>query len=123
MKFYRCKHCGQIAVKEVDKNLNLVCCGSEMEELTANTSDGAGEKHVPVVRLDGNRVHVFVGDVEHPMLDVHYIMFIAIETNLGKHVRYLKPGEKPQAEFILADGEHLIRTYEYCNLHSLWSKE
>lgn len=122
MKFYRCKHCGQVAMKEVDKGLKLVCCGSEMEELTANTSDGAGEKHVPVVKIEGNKVDVYVGDVEHPMLDVHYIMFIAIETNLGKQVKYLKPGEKPHAQFVLADGEELIKTYEYCNLHSLWSK-
>ena len=122
MKFYRCNHCGQIVTKEVDKNVKLFCCGAPMEELTANTSDGAGEKHVPVVKIEGNKVNVFVGDVQHPMLDVHYIMFIAIETNLGTHVKYLKPGELPQAEFLLADGEELIRTYEYCNLHSLWSK-
>lgn len=123
MKFYRCRHCGQVAVKEVDKGLKLVCCGSEMEELVANTSDGAGEKHVPVVKLNGNRVNVFIGEVEHPMIDVHYIMFIAIETNLGKHIKYLKPGDTPHAEFILAEGEKLVRAYEYCNLHSLWSKE
>ena len=64
---------------------------------------------------------VFVGEVEHPMVDVHYIMLIAIETNLGKHVKYLKPGEKPYAEFLLADGEQFIKAYEYCNIHSLWS--
>jgi superoxide reductase len=122
MKFYRCSHCGQIATKEVDKNVKLFCCGSPMEELVANTSDGAGEKHVPAVRQEGNKVCVFVGDVEHPMLDVHYIQFIAIETNLGHHVKELKPGQKPYAEFLLADGEELIKTYEYCNLHSLWSK-
>ena len=122
MKFYRCRHCGQIVVKEIDKDLKLTCCGTEMEELVANTSEGAGEKHVPVVKVEGNKVSVNVGEVNHPMLDVHYIMFIAIETNLGKQVKYLKPGEAPHAEFVLADGEELIKAYEYCNLHSLWSK-
>ena len=121
MKYYQCKHCKQIVSKEVDANVKLFCCGEAMEELVPNTHDGAGEKHVPVFRIDGNKVMVFVGEVEHPMLDVHYIMFIAIETNLGKHVKYLKPGEKPYAEFILAEGEHFIKAYEFCNLHSLWS--
>jgi superoxide reductase len=48
-------------------------------------------------------------------------MFIAIETTHGKQVKYLKPGEAPYAEFLLADGEELVKAYEYCNLHSLWS--
>ena len=121
MKYYQCKHCKQIATKEVDKNVKLFCCGEAMEELVPNTHEGAGEKHVPVFRIDGNKVMVFVGEVEHPMLDVHYIMFIAIETNLGKHVKYLNPGDKPYAEFILAEGEHFVKAYEFCNLHSLWS--
>ena len=122
MKFYRCSHCGNVATKEVDSGVNLVCCGEAMKELVPNTNDGAGEKHVPVVNVSGNKVSVSVGEVEHPMLDVHYIMFIAIETTTGKQVKYLKPGEKPYAEFILAEGEELVRAYEYCNLHSLWAK-
>jgi superoxide reductase len=93
-----------------------------MKELIPNTNDGAGEKHVPVVNVSGNKVSVSVGEVEHPMLDVHYIMFIAIETTKGKQVKYLKPGEKPYAEFILAEGEELVKAYEFCNLHSLWAK-
>ena len=56
------------------------------------------------------------------MVEVHYIMFIAIETNLGKHVKYLTPADKPYAKFILAEGEELVKAYEFCNLHSLWSK-
>ncbi len=122
MKFYRCSHCGNIATKEVDFGVNLVCCGEAMKELIPNTNDGAGEKHVPVVNVSGNKVSVSVGEVEHPMLDVHYIMFIAIETTKGKQVKYLKPGEKPYAEFILAEGEELVKAYEFCNLHSLWAK-
>jgi superoxide reductase len=55
------------------------------------------------------------------MIDAHYIMFIAIETTKGKQVKYLKPGEKPCAEFLLAEGEEFVKAYEYCNLHSLWS--
>ena len=45
--------------------LNLVALDGEkeigLESLKANTSDGAAEKHVPVVSVDGNRVEVSVG--------------------------------------------------------------
>ena len=121
MKFYQCKHCKQLITKEVDPQVKMICCGEVMEELVPNTHDGAGEKHVPVAKVEGNKVMVSVGAVEHPMLDVHYIMFISIETTKGKQVKYLKPGEKPYAEFLLADGEEFVKAYEYCNLHSLWS--
>ena len=121
MKFFQCKHCKQLITKEVDTNLKMICCGEVMEELIPNTHDGAGEKHVPVFRIEGNKVMVHVGEVEHPMIDVHYIMFIAIETTKGKQVKYLKPGEAPYAEFLLADGEEFVKAYEYCNIHSLWS--
>ena len=57
---------------------------------------------------------------EHPMMEAHYIMFICIETSRGHQIKYLNPGEKPEAEFLLADGEELIAAYEYCNLHGLW---
>ena len=123
MKFYQCKHCKQIITKEVDSGVKIICCGEAMEELVPNTHDGAGEKHVPVFRIEGNLVKVWVGEVEHPMVDVHYIMFIAIETTKGKQVKYLKPGEKPYAEFLLADGEEFVKAYEYCNIHSLWSNQ
>lgn len=121
MKFYKCLHCGQIVTKEIDKNVNISCCGENMKELVANNSDGANEKHVPVVSINSNIVSVSIGEVEHPMIEAHYIVFIAIETNKGHQIKYLKPNEKPYAEFVLSSGEEFIRAYEYCNLHSLWS--
>lgn len=53
LKFYKCMHCGNIAIKPFDAGVPLVCCGEKMTELTANTTDAAVEKHVPVVRVDG----------------------------------------------------------------------
>ena len=61
LKFYKCMHCGNIAIKPFDAGVPLVCCGEKMTELTANTTDAAVEKHVPVVRVDGSNVHVEVG--------------------------------------------------------------
>ena len=60
--------------------MRCYCCGEEMKPLTPNTSDGAGEKHVPVVQVDGQTVTVTVGSVEHPMLEAHYIQWILLET-------------------------------------------
>ena len=61
-----------------------------------------------------------VGEVAHPMADVHFIEWIAIETTHGVQRKCLKPGQDPKAEFLLADGEKYIAAYAYCNLHGLW---
>ena len=120
MKFYRCDHCGNIVTFVHSAGVPVMCCGQKMTELVPGTTDGAAEKHVPVVHVEGNQVRVQVGSVEHPMLEEHHIEFIAIETKQGSQVKYLKPGEKPQAVFALAEGDQLVAAYEYCNLHGLW---
>ena len=94
-----------------------------LAELKANTTDAAQEKHVPVVSVDGNHVHVAVGSVAHPMAEEHYITAIYIETKLGGQVRRLQPGEAPEADFLLPEGDTFVAAYEYCNLHGLWKAE
>lgn len=123
MKFYKCQHCGQVVVKVVDSSVPMICCGEEMEELVANSTDAAGEKHVPVVRVEGNHVHVEVGSVAHPMLDVHWICWVALETNQGYSIVHLNPGDAPAADFVLREGEEVKQVYEYCNLHGLWKTQ
>lgn len=120
VKFYICENCGNIITKLRDSKVPVMCCGQKMTELVAGAVDAAQEKHVPVVTVDANKVKVEVGSVEHPMIEAHFIRFIAIETTNGVQIKYLKPEEKPCAEFVLADGEELVSTYEYCNLHGLW---
>ena len=97
-----------------------MCCGQKMTELVPGTVDAAQEKHVPVVEVKGNVVHVKVGAVAHPMLEEHSIQWIALETSQGSQIKYLKPGEQPEAVFALAEGEQVVAAYEYCNLHGLW---
>ena len=120
MKFYQCSHCKNIITYVDNKGVPVMCCGEKMQELVPGTVDAALEKHVPVVEKDGNKVSVKVGSVTHPMLEEHYIVFIAIETKNGRQIKYLKPGEEPAAEFVLADGDEFVAAYEYCNLHGLW---
>ena len=123
MKFYKCETCGNIIVKVNDAKVPVVCCGQPMKELLPAATDGAYEKHVPAVTLEGNNVKVQVGEVEHPMLEAHYIQFIALETKNGHQIKYLNPEEKPVATFALAEGDAAVAVYEYCNLHGLWVKE
>ena len=120
MTFYKCEHCGNIIAHVKDSGVRCVCCGEEMKPLVPNTSDGAGEKHVPVISRDGNTVTVTVGEVEHPMLEAHHIEWIILETKQGRQRKSLAPGEKPQAVFALTDGDEAVAAYEYCNLHGLW---
>ena len=91
-----------------------------MEEIPVNTQDGAHEKHLPVYKQEGNILKVKVGEVEHPMLDAHYIQWIAVETDRGNQRKVLKPGQAPEAEFALLPGEKVIAVYEFCNLHGLY---
>ena len=84
IKFFKCRHCGNVIEKVVDSGVAVVCCGEQMEELIPNTVDASGEKHVPVVeRIDDCRIKVRVGSVEHPMLPEHHIVFIYVETERG----------------------------------------
>ena len=111
MKFYKLEN--QIVIS--DKALTVG------EELIANTTDGAHEKHVPVIETENDTVTVKVGSVEHPSLEAHYIEWILLQTEQGFQIHYLKPGMKPEATFLT--NEKIKAAYEYCNLHGLWKAE
>ena len=123
MTFYRCEHCGNIIAHIHDSGVRCQCCGEEMKPLIPNTTDAAGEKHVPVVQVNGQTVTVTVGSVEHPMLEAHYIQWILLETKDGRQRKALKPGGRPTATFALTEGDEVVAAYEYCNLHGLWKSE
>ncbi|MBR2519564.1 MAG: desulfoferrodoxin [Selenomonadaceae bacterium] len=97
--------------------------GKPMQFLTANTTDAAQEKHVPQVTVDGKKVSVKVGSVAHPMTEAHLIQWIYLQTKRGGQYVHLSATDKPEAEFIVADGDEPIAAYEYCNLHGLWKAD
>ena len=70
-------------------------------------------------KLALNRVNLSVDVYKRQMLDEHYIQWVCLETKKGSQMKYLKPGEKPEAEFVL-DNDEIVAVYEYCNLHGLW---
>ena len=122
-RFFKCAHCGNIIAFVEDKGVPVMCCGEKMQEIIPGTSDGAVEKHVPVVKVEGGNVFVTVGEVEHPMTEPHYIEWISIETKEGNQRKELKPGQEPKVTFAVAPGDKPLAAYEYCNLHGLWKAD
>ena len=86
-KFYRNKETGAV-VYGVAGNVEA----ADLELLQAGVTDGAAEKHVPFVTREGNTITVRVGEVAHPMLEEHYIEFIALVSENGTQFAQLKPG-------------------------------
>lgn len=122
-KFFLCETCGNVIVKFVSSGVTPFCCGSEMKEIIPETTDGLGEKHLPVVEwVDECTVKVKVGSQNHPMTKGHHIVFIYLETESGGQVRYLDPEGEPEAVFCLC-GEKATAVYEYCNIHGLWKTD
>ncbi|MCQ2351564.1 MAG: desulfoferrodoxin [Paludibacteraceae bacterium] len=119
-KFYYCRHCGNVVVKEVDSGVDMVCCGEKMQELVPNTTDGTVEKHLPVVdSLTDGTLRVKVGSQPHPMTPEHRILFIYLQTKNGGKVKYLDNAKDAVAFFCKCDDKP-VAVYEYCNLHGLW---
>ncbi|MGN0665287.1 MAG: desulfoferrodoxin family protein [Huintestinicola sp.] len=118
-KIMMCSHCGTI-VEGIAGEVIPMCCGEKMKVLEPNTTDAAVEKHVPVVTVDGNKVHVSVSSAAHPMTQEHYIQWITLVTDKGTQRKLLTAESAPEADFALTDGEKIIEAYSYCNLHGLW---
>ena len=120
---YKCKNCGQLVEVVHAGTGELVCCGVPMEKQMAGTSDGAAEKHVPVIeKIEGGYL-VKVGSVPHPMVEAHYIQWICLGTKNGGQFHFFVPGDTPEAVFEITEGDAPVAAYEYCNLHGLWKAD
>jgi superoxide reductase len=118
---YRCNICGNIVEVLHGSYGELVCCGQPMELLKEKTEDAGSEKHVPVIeKIDGG-VRVKVGSIPHPMEEKHYIEWIQLIADGMAYRKFLKPGEKPEAEFMVSAAS--LRAREYCNVHGLWASK
>ena len=67
LKIYKCMHCGNIIEVIEDHGVPVICCGEPMKQFKAGETDGAAEKHVPAVTVEGGVIRVQVGEVAHPM--------------------------------------------------------
>lgn len=122
-EIYKCEVCGNIVEVLHSGSGKLVCCGKEMVLIEEQFEGEYAEKHSPVIdeREDGTIV-VSVGKVEHPMEKEHYIEWIELIVDGKSHREFLKPEEKPRAEFCVPDlsGNPKMEARMYCNVHGLW---
>ncbi len=93
-------------------------CEKPTKLLKENVTDGAKEKHVPVIeKIDGG-YKVKIGSVPHPMTPEHWIVAIELLAD-GQVLRQnLTPTDKPEAIFYTKATK--VKAREYCNLHGLW---
>jgi len=119
-KFYVCSVCGKIIGLISNTKIPTICCGKEMTVLKANTSDGAVEKHVPSYEVDGDEIVIRIGEVDHPMEEDHYIMWVAQVTTDTTTRTQLLPGQEPMVRMKYIKGATI---YAYCNKHGLWKKQ
>ena len=119
-KFFICEHCGNMIAMVKDKGVPVMCCGQKLTEIIPGTTEASVEKHIPVYTVEGNKVTVTVGSVEHPMQPEHYIEWVALQTKQGNQRKALNPGDAPKVCFALCEGDEVEAVYAYCNLHSLW---
>ncbi len=121
-KFLICEHCGNIVAVVKESGVSIVCCGEKMKELVPGTVEASREKHIPEYKVEGNKVVVNVGSIDHPMVPEHFIEWVSIQTKQGNQRKQLVPGQKPEVCFTLCEGDEVEAVYAYCNLHGLWKK-
>lgn len=120
-QIFRCDECGVMLVAIKDSDCDPSCGSHPMKALAENTVDAAKEKHIPVISKVPGGFKVVVGSVAHPMEADHFIEWIELLADGLSYRRYLKPGDKPEAVF-LVEASHVVAR-EYCNKHGLWKAE
>lgn len=121
LEIYKCTHCGNIVEVLHGGGAELVCCGEAMKHMKEGATDGALEKHVPVIEKVDDGYKVKVGSAPHPMEEKHYIEWIELLADGRSYTKFLKPGDAPEAFFKIDAAKVTAR--EYCNLHGLWKAE
>lgn len=120
-QIYKCESCGMIGEVIHASNKAPSCCGDDMKRLAENSTDGATEKHVPVIEKIEGGYKVSVGSAPHPMEEKHYIEWIELLADGISYKAFLKPGMPPVATF-KTDARKVVAR-ELCNIHGLWRAE
>lgn len=122
-RFFADKHGCIVNTISATEALQLSCNGETMVELIPNTSEGATEKHLPVITKEGTKITVQVGSIAHPMSEEHSINFVYLLTKKGGQLYNLCPTSEPVATFLLTEDDEAISAYAYCNLHGFWKSD
>ena len=118
---YKCNVCGSIVEVIHAGVCELECCGQPMELFIEKLQDAGNEKHVPVIEKTPTGVKVKVGSIPHPMDEQHYIEWIELHADEVVYRKFLKPADKPEAEFCVTAKK--ISARDYCNIHGLWKSK
>jgi superoxide reductase len=118
---YKCQHCGIIATIAHEGAGSMICCGEPMRLMKEGGTDGAKEKHVPVIEKTASGFKVKVGSAAHPMEADHWIEWIELLADGKSFRQFLKPGQLPEAEFNIRAEKATAR--EYCNKHGHWKAD
>ena len=122
-EIYKCNVGGKVIEILNPGAPETICCGQPMQLMEEKTAEWKGEKHVPKITIEGNKVTVDVGismGTPHPMTEEHWIMWIELLCKGECYKRkFLKPGDQPKVVYVVQDTEGLSAR-EYCNLHGLW---
>ena len=121
-QIFRCNTCGNMFELILVGGGSPTCCGSDLELLSDDPKDVGSEKHIPIIEKTDSGVKVKVGKVPHPMEEKHYIAWIEIITDNETQRAFLKPGDAPEAEFMVEDINNL-KAKEYCIIHGLWRSD
>ncbi len=118
-KIYFCENCGNV-VESLCDGKSIICCGNKMVELQPNTTGASTEEHVPVIKKEGSKVTVSVGEAPHPMDSEEHILFIEVLAG-DKVLRHdFKEGDdKAEALFLVEEGVP-VKARAYCDLDGLW---
>lgn len=121
LKFFKCVECNTL-VEALNPQCcdEMSCCGKPMEMLIPNTHISLAEKHMPVVKRDGNDITVCIGRILHPQTKEHHIKWIELVGNGFERRVELKSGDDPIVTFHTNEHEHAVAVYAYCSLHGLW---
>ena len=143
MKTFVCNHCGHIEFNNIPDKCLVCKAGKEEYKEKPDAIEkpgqaGRGEadsKHIPkivIVKECGlipnagcNDVHVRIGEIEHPMINEHYIRYIDYYLDYQFISRVWLSPEKchPAAALHLKASSGTITIVENCNKHGNWMNE
>ena len=112
-----CDDCECSCCEDMDFTCGVSCCFTPMEDVVPNSTDGAVEKHVPNIEVNGETARIYVN---HVMEEEHYIEAIIVMYDNEEIKHFFKPGETPEVTVPYKEG---MKAYSLCNKHGLWVAE
>lgn len=119
-EIYKCNICDNIVQVVSAGGGELTCCGEAMELLEPRQLEEGGAKHIPVITKEDGKIVAALGEVEHPMVEEHYIEFIILTVGDKQYRANLNPGDEPKAVFDVCAEVEDVKAIAYCNIHGLW---